>query len=81
MALYIKDPDVDALAAQLAVAKRVNKTEAVREALQHELERERGKPSIVDLAARFCRELRARGRPKLGKAADKSFYDDLSGSK
>jgi hypothetical protein len=38
----------------------VNKTEAVREALKRELERQRGKPSVVDLAVRFFRELRAR---------------------
>jgi antitoxin VapB len=79
MALYIKDPDVDALAAALAAAKKMNKTEAVREALQHELERERGKPTTADLAVRFCRELKARSRPKRGRAADKSFYDELSG--
>lgn len=79
MALYIKDPDVDALAAELATTKKMNKTEAVREALKHELERERGKPSIADLAVQLCRELKARGRPKRGRPADKSFYDELSG--
>jgi antitoxin VapB len=79
MALYIKDPEVDALAAALAAAKKLNKTEAVREALQHELERERSKPSVADLAVRFCRELRARSSPERGRPADKAFYDELSG--
>jgi antitoxin VapB len=79
VALYIKDPDVDALAAELAAAKKVNKTEAVREALEKELERERGKPRIADVAVRFCRELRAKGKPERGRRDDKAFYDRLSG--
>jgi len=79
MALYIKDPDVDALAAELAVVKNVNKTEAVRAALEHELERERGKPSLAEAAVRFCRELRAQGKPERGRRDDKAFYDRLSG--
>lgn len=80
MALYIKDREVDALAGELAAAKKLNKTEAVREALKRELERQRGKPSVVDLAVRFSRELRARGKPKRGRKADKRFFDELSGS-
>jgi antitoxin VapB len=80
MPLYIKDPEVDALASKLAAAKRLNKTEAVREALKHELERHHGKTSIVDRAVRFSRELRARGKPKRGLKADKRFFDELSGN-
>ena len=80
MALYIKDTEVDALARELAAAKNLNKTEAVREALKHELERQRGKPSVVDLAVRFSRDLRARGKPKRGRKADKRFFDELSGN-
>jgi antitoxin VapB len=80
MALYIKDSEVDALAGELAAAKKVTKTEAVREALKHELERQRGKLSTVDIAVRFSRELRARGKPKRGRKADKRFFDELSGS-
>ena len=81
MALYIKDSEVDALARELAAAKGLNKTEAVRGALKHELERQRGKPSVVDLAVRFSRELRARGKPRRGRKADKRFFDELSGTK
>jgi antitoxin VapB len=80
MALYIKDAEVDALAGELAAAKNLNKTEAVREALKHELERQRGKPSVVDLAVQFSRDLRARGKPKRGRRADKRFFDELSGN-
>jgi hypothetical protein len=51
--------------------QRRNKTEAVREALQNEPERERAKPSAADLAVRFSRALRGavahtRGIPKTG---------------
>jgi antitoxin VapB len=80
MALYIKDREVDALAGELATAKKLNKTEAVREALKNELERHRGKPSVADLAVRFSRELRSRGKPKRGRKADKRFFDELSGN-
>lgn len=80
MPLYIKDAEVDALAGELAAAKNLNKTEAVREALKHELARQRGKPSVVDLAVQFSRELRARGKPKRGRKANKRFFDQLSGS-
>jgi antitoxin VapB len=80
MALYIKDSEVDALAGELAAAKNLNKTEAVREALKHELERQRNKPSVVDLAVQFSRDLRARGKPKRGRRADKRFFDELSGN-
>jgi antitoxin VapB len=80
MALYIKDSEVDALAGELAAAKKLNKTEAVREALKHELERHRGKPRVVDLAVRFAGELRARAKPKRGRKADKRFFDELSGN-
>jgi antitoxin VapB len=58
----------------------VNKTEAVREALKNELERERGRPSLADLAVRFSRELRSRSKPKRGRKAEKAFFDELSGN-
>ena len=80
MPLYIKDSEVDALAGELAAARKLNTTEAVREALKHELERHRGKPSVVDLAVQFSRELRTRGQPKRGRKADKRFFDELSGN-
>ena len=80
MALYIKDPEVDALAGKLAAATKSNKTEAVREALRNELARHRAKPSVADLAVQFARELRSRGRAKRGRKADKRFFDELSGN-
>jgi antitoxin VapB len=59
------------------VSKRVTKAEAVRIALENELRRE---DEAVPLRERL-RPLQARvlGRPPTGRAADKAFYDALSG--
>ena len=80
MPLFVKDPEVDRLANRLAAIKKVNKTEAVRQALLHELERERAIPSLVDLGVDFCRALRARSNPANGMPADKAFIDGLYGN-
>ena len=80
MPLFVKDPEVDRLANRLVAIKKVSKTEVVRQALLHELERERDIPSLVDLGVDFCRALRARANPVGGMPADKAFIDDLYGN-
>jgi antitoxin VapB len=80
VALFVKDPEVDRLAKWLMTIKKVNKTEAVRQALLHELERERAIPSLVELGVGFCRALRARADPANGIPADKAFIDGLYGN-
>ena len=80
MALFVKDPEVDRLAKRLVAIKKVNKTEVVRQALLHELERERAIPSLVDLGVDFCRALRARANVASGMPADKAFIDGLYGN-
>ena len=77
--LYVKDKDVDRLAQRLAVLKRTSKTEVVRQALTHELERLEGAPSLVEQGVAFVRALHARSAPKPGLPADKAFIDDLYG--
>lgn len=77
MPLYIRDDRVSALAARLAEVRGVTKTEAVRLALEHELDRQGAEPSLVEIGLAFCRDLRARGRPERGKPADKAFRDSL----
>jgi len=67
------------LAERLAALRKSSKTEAVRQALLHELEREAGLPSLVDTGLAFLRDLRARSRQKSGKPADKAFIDSLYG--
>ena len=79
MPLYVKDEEVDRLAERLATLRKLSKTEAVRQALRHELEREEGVPSLVDKGVAFTRALQARGKPAVGKPADKAFIDSLYG--
>jgi antitoxin VapB len=77
MPLNIRNETVNKLAAKLAVRKRMTKTEAVKTALENELRR---LDQAVPLRERL-RPLQARvlGRPATGRAADKAFYDELSG--
>jgi antitoxin VapB len=77
MALFVKDPEVDKLAERLVAIRKVSKTEVVRQALLHELEREKATPSLVDRGVDFCRSLRARANPSAGQPADKAFIDGL----
>ena len=77
MAFHIKKPETDALARKLAALKRTGLTEAVHVALTHEIERETGKPTLVEIGVAFARELRASSRPAKGKPADKMFRDSL----
>jgi antitoxin VapB len=77
MPLYIKDPEVDRLAERLASLRHASKTEVVRQALQRELEREEGKPSLVEKGVAFVQALKTRAQPAAARAADKAFIDSL----
>ncbi len=77
MALNIRSDEVNRLAERLAARKRLNKTDAVKLALENELRRlEEAFPLRERL--RVLQE-RVRKRPTTGLAADKAFYDELSG--
>ncbi len=77
MALNIRSEKVSRLAERLAAIKRINKTDAVKLALENELRRAE---QAVPLRERF-RPLQNRvmARPATGFVADKAFYDELSG--
>jgi antitoxin VapB len=77
MPLNIRSEVVNQLAERLAVRKRINKTDAVRIALENELRR---LEEAVPLRDRL-RPLQERvlSRPATGLDADKAFYDELSG--
>ena len=77
MAFHIKNAETDALARKVAALKKTGLTEAVHTALIHELEREKAKPSLVELSRDFALALRAEGDPKKGQPADKAFIDSL----
>ena len=77
MPLNIRSEVVNQLAERLAARTQVNKTNAVRIALENELRR---LDEAVPLRDRL-RPLQKRvlSRPATGLEADKAFYDELSG--
>lgn len=77
MPLNIGNEAVNRLADMLAARRRVAKTDAVKMALENELRR---LDAAVPLRDRL-RPLQERvlRRPATGLAADKAFYDELSG--
>jgi antitoxin VapB len=78
MPLNIRNEAVNQLAKKLAARKHLNKTDAVKLALENELRR---LDEAVPLRDRL-RPLQDRvlARPATGLEADKSFYDHLSGN-
>jgi len=77
MPLYVKDDDVDRMAERVATLYRITKTEAVRRALRHELEKVQASPTLVDRGVAFMRALQARAVPGAARPADKAFIDNL----
>ena len=77
MPLNIRSEEVNRLAEQLATRKRVNKTEAVRLALENELHRLDDALSLKE-RLRLLQD-RVMARPATGYDADKAFYDELNG--
>lgn len=77
MPLNVRSEEVNQLAEKLAARKHINKTEAVKLALENELRR---LDEALPLRERL-RPLQRRvlARPTTGLEADKAFYDDLSG--
>jgi antitoxin VapB len=76
MARYVKDPEIDRLATQLAKVRKTTKTEVLKQALQHELEREE-QDTYVERAIAFARMMRAKGNPDHIQTVDKAFIDSL----
>ncbi len=78
MALFVRDKEVDRMAGRLAAPNHVSKTEAVRRALHHELERHADQPGLVDRGIAFTGALRERAGKDRG-VADKPLIDELYG--
>ena len=77
MPLNIRSEEVNHLAERLAARTRLNKTEAVKLALEHELGR---LDQAVPLRERLkTLQRRVLSYPETGLEADKAFFDDLSG--
>jgi antitoxin VapB len=76
MPLNIRNEAVNRLAEKLAARKRLNKTAAVKLALENELRRiEEAKPLRERLRSLQDRVL---ARPATGLEADKAFYDEIN---
>ena len=76
MPLYIKDDTTARLVAQCAKQRGVSKQDAVKIAVQAELDRAN---EAVPLRVRFAALRRAHTLPPAtGNVADKAFFDDLS---
>ena len=77
MTLHIRDEETDRLVRRLAAARGLGLTEAVRTAVANELAREADGETLAQRLAPL-RE-RVRQTPETGRAADKAFFDRLSG--
>jgi antitoxin VapB len=80
VAFHVRDPATDLAVRSLAKLKGKSLTETIREAVEHEYERE-CKQRNVPLSERIkLLQAWVRSRSKgPGLPADKAFYDDLSG--
>jgi len=77
MPLNIRNEKVNRLAKKLAARKRLTKTEAVKLALENELQRTEPRQPLRE-RVRPLQE-RVLARPATGLEVDKRFYDDLEG--
>lgn len=78
MAFHVRDEATDVAVRRLAKLKRKTLTETIREACEREYERETGEDAFIEGIRAIQREYAALG-PRTGLAADKAFYDELSG--
>ncbi len=78
MPLNIRNEAVSQLAEKLAVRKHLNKTEAVKLALENELRRMEQALPLRERVRPI--QQRVLARPATGLEADKAFFDELSGN-
>ena len=72
MALHIRDPEVDRLVRDLAAARRLSLTDAIKVAVRNELRR----PPLAERIKPIQDRIKAAG--STGLVADKAFYDSLN---
>jgi antitoxin VapB len=77
MPLYIKDDATAELVAQLAQKRGVSNQEAVRQAVQAEVQRMAAAIPLRERIAAWRTEHKL--PPPTGQMADKAFFDELSG--
>jgi antitoxin VapB len=78
MAFHVRDPATDAAVRRLARIKGRSLTATVREAVEREFAAIRGTPPLIERLHAIQADFQAM-KQSGGKAADKAFFDDLSG--
>lgn len=78
MAFHIKDAATDKAVRRLAKIKGKSLSATIREAVEHEYQREKGRRPLADRLAAIQDHLAAIAGPN-PMPADKAFYDELSG--
>jgi hypothetical protein len=78
MAFHVRDEATDLAVRKLARRKKKTLTATIREAVEHEYEREFGADDFMSHVRRIQKKFKALSRPG-GLPADKAFYDELSG--
>lgn len=78
MAFHIKDQGTDRAVRRLAKIKGKTLTDTVREAVEHEYERECARVPLIERLKPIQDQFAAATSPG-GKPADKNFFDELSG--
>jgi antitoxin VapB len=78
MAFHVKDPATDQAVRRLAKVKGKSLTDTIREAVEHEYERERQRIPLAERIKEIQDRFAAISKPG-GLPADKAFFDELSG--
>ena len=78
MAFHIKDWATDQAVRRLAQLKRKTLTATIREAVEHEYQRERAQVPLIDRLRPIQQQFAGLSQPG-GQPADKAFFDALSG--
>ena len=78
MAFHVKDRATDQSVRRLARLKGKTLTETIREAVEHEYQRECARVPLIERLKPIQDEFAAISRPG-GLPADKAFFDELSG--
>lgn len=79
MTFYVKDPATDTAVRKLAKLKGKTLTETIREAVELSLAEQTREKKLTFLERIKPIQDRIAARGKTGLAADKAFYDELSG--
>lgn len=78
MAFHVRDQATDSAVRRLATLKGKTLTATIREAVEREYQRECEHIPLMEHVRAIQERFRALGKPT-GLAADKAFYDELSG--